>query len=400
VRLLDEMPVALPPEQAARYRAAWPSADLLAETVSIARDGHVLLLGCAADPLCLVVAARAPQSTCVVADDDAAAGLQLMELAARADLPHVRAVDPIALVPRGGATVDGEFYDTAIANTLYHSSKQMTRLLLAVAHAQLAPGGALYVAGARDRGIVSITDELRAVFGNAAICIMRKGHRVVMGRRGSEAADLDALASRFLESHDTVDHVTVRGQSLALAPSALVFAGGRLDPATALLAETIELGEREVVADLGCGAGIVGMVAARLAPGSQVFSLDGSYAAVRLTSQNAQRNGLTTITALAGDALAPLRERDIRPDVIVTNPPFHAGQVQSRMVTQRFIAEAAERLAPGGRLYLVASRFLPYETELRRHFAQVSEAAGDQRYKVLVGQSAQAEDTSLADDRR
>ncbi len=109
MRLLDEMPVALPPEQAARYRAAWPSADLLAETVSIARDGHALLLGCAADPLCLVVAARAPQSTCVVADDDAAAGRQLMELAARADLPHVRAVDPIALVPRGGATVDLSF---------------------------------------------------------------------------------------------------------------------------------------------------------------------------------------------------------------------------------------------------------------------------------------------------
>ena len=71
--LLDALPIALTPEQAALYRAAWPSADLLAEHVAIAAHSRLLLLGCAADPFCLVMAGRARDGLCLVADDDAAA---------------------------------------------------------------------------------------------------------------------------------------------------------------------------------------------------------------------------------------------------------------------------------------------------------------------------------------
>jgi 16S rRNA (guanine1207-N2)-methyltransferase len=141
-----------------------------------------------------------------------------------------------------------------------------------------------------------------------------------------------------------------------------------------------------VVAELGGGAGIVGLVAARLAPAGHVYLLDASFAAIRTAAENARRNAVTNVTALAGDAIALLRARAIRPRVIATNPPFHAGQVQSRAVAQGFIAGAAERIAPGGRFYLVANRFLPYERDLRQHFRQVREAAGDERYKVLLAE--------------
>jgi 16S rRNA (guanine1207-N2)-methyltransferase len=73
--------------------------------------------------------------------------------------------------------------------------------------------------------------------------------------------------------------------------------------------------------------------------------------------------------------------------VIAINPPFHTGQLQTHLVAHRFIAEAAERLARGGRCYLVANRFLPYEHELARHFGAVRELAGDARYKVLLAEA-------------
>ncbi len=383
--VLDALSVVLPPEQEERYRAAWPSSDLLAEALPTATGGRWLLLGCAADPICLVAAQRVPAGECVVADDDAAAGTTLAHLAAAANLPHLRAVDPMELVDRSGAGAVPPF-DLAIANTLYHPSKHVTFQLLALAHALLAPGGRIELAGAKKRGVLSIADELRRRFGNVETLALRKGHRVVAATRGPEPAQPATLAEDGAGG-DAVEEVMVRGRPLLIAHSPNVFAGGRLDPAAALLAEAITVSEDALVADLGCGAGLVGLAAARLAPQGHVYLLDASYAAVRLAAANARRNGIANVTALAGDGLSLLRAGGVRPHVIVTNPPFHAGQVHSRLVAARFMAGSAEQLAPGGRLYVVANRFLPYESTLRDHFAQVREVAGDTRYKVLLAEA-------------
>jgi 16S rRNA (guanine1207-N2)-methyltransferase len=383
--VLDALSVALSPEQEERYRAAWPSSDLLAEALPAATGGRWLFLGCAADPICLVAAQRAPAGEYVVADDDAAAGATLTQLAAVANLPHVRAIDPMELVERPGASVVPPF-DLAVANTLYHPSKRVTFQLLALAHALLAPGGQIYLAGAKKRGVLSIADELRRRFGNAETLALRKGHRVVVATRGPEPTRAASLAENDA-SADAVEEVMVRGQPLLIGRSPDVFAGGRLDPAAALLAEAITLRKDALVADLGCGAGLVGLVAARLAAQGHVYLLDASYAAVRLAAANARRNGIANVTALAGDGLSLLRARGVRPHVIVTNPPFHAGQVHSRLVAERFLAGSAAQLAPDGRLYVVANRFLPYESTLRGHFAQMHEVAGDTRYKVLLAEA-------------
>ena len=380
VSLLDEAHVILPPAYEALYRAVWPSADLLAETVPSSAGTRTLLLGCAADPLCLVVARRVKPAECVVVDDDAAAGTTLMALAASARLANLRAEEPAEFAAECAAGAIQQF-SVAIANTLYHPSKRMTMALLALAHAALSPGGTLYIAGAKSRGIVSVAEEMRRLFGSSATLVMRKGHRVVAATRGPEPGD--DPSGLFSLDDAAAEPVVVRGQPLALIPSPLVFAGGRLDPATKLLAEAMEVHSDDVVADLGCGAGIVGLVAARLAPAGHVYLLDASHTAVRLAAENARRNGIVNVTTVAGDAITTLGRTDIRPQVIVTNPPFHMGQVQSRLVAQEFIAGAAQRLAPSGRCYVVANRFLPYERDLRQHFAIVREVAGDERYKVL-----------------
>jgi 16S rRNA G1207 methylase RsmC len=49
---------------------------------------------------------------------------------------------------------------------------------------------------------------------------------------------------------------------------------------------------------------------------------------------------------------------------------------------RRFIAGAAQVLAPEGRLYLVANTFLRYEPWLRQHFSAVSVAWEDRRFRV------------------
>ena len=73
-----------------------------------------------------------------------------------------------------------------------------------------------------------------------------------------------------------------------------------------------------------------------------------------------------------------------RYDVIVTNPPFHAQQGAARPdIGRAFIAAAAAALVPGGRLWLVANRNLPYELELDANFGSVRIVTQQQGFKII-----------------
>jgi len=70
-------------------------------------------------------------------------------------------------------------------------------------------------------------------------------------------------------------------------------------------------------------------------------------------------------------------------DGIVMNPPFHTARAAEPSLGKAFIASAAKLLAPHGTLWMVANRHLPYEAEAQSHFNQVTEIAGDARFKVI-----------------
>ena len=53
------------------------------------------------------------------------------------------------------------------------------------------------------------------------------------------------------------------------------------------------------------------------------------------------------------------------------NPPFHDGGTEDQALGQAFIRRAAEALRPGGTLWLVANRHLPYEATLSAAFKTV-----------------------------
>ncbi|MDJ0858941.1 MAG: methyltransferase, partial [Dinoroseobacter sp.] len=65
-------------------------------------------------------------------------------------------------------------------------------------------------------------------------------------------------------------------------------------------------------------------------------------------------------------------------------PPFHTSRAAHPQLGRSFIAAAAGMLKPSGRLWLVANRHLPYETEARSLFTEVQEVAGDNRFKILL----------------
>src|SRR5690606_30408116 len=78
-------------------------------------------------------------------------------------------------------------------------------------------------------------------------------------------------------------------------------------------------------------------------------------------------------------------------DVVVTNPPFHAPDGRERPdIGRAFIAAAAQALRPGGRLWLVANRHLPYEEALGAGFGQARLVAQEGGFKVVEAVKAAA----------
>ena len=114
--------------------------------------------------------------------------------------------------------------------------------------------------------------------------------------------------------------------------------------------------------------------------------VDASLAAIAASQRAVELSNLNNIRVLPSDsAQAVIGERF---DLVVTNPPFHQGGIQTTSIAERFIQDAARILEPHGRFYLGANRFLKYETTLTSCFKQVQEVAGNSRYKVLFASNS------------
>lgn len=162
-----------------------------------------------------------------------------------------------------------------------------------------------------------------------------------------------------------------------------VFAWDRIDAASALLAAHLPRDLRGAAADFGAGYGYLSSELLARCP--HITSLD-LYEAERRALELARVNLAARDEKVAcefhwHDVTAGV---DQRFDVIVSNPPFHAqGRADRPDIGRRFIAVAADALRPGGRLWMVANRHLPYEAELATRFASVRTVAQDKGFKVF-----------------
>ncbi|MEX1184712.1 MAG: methyltransferase [Gemmatimonadota bacterium] len=252
-------------------------------------------------------------------------------------------------------------------------------------------GGRLYLAGATNEGIRSAATTAGRIFGNSETVAHGSGHRVVVAVKLAAApADPQPLESPWLD-HDAFreTRVNLRGVELTVCARPGVFSWDGVDEATSLLAEALadamDVRACHSLLDLGCGTGVLGVLAARLAPDCDVCMVDDDVEAVRSAARTATVAGVLNATALASDVVAAVADR--RFDVIATNPPFHVGRATNLDLPLRFIHGARQVLAPGGRLFLVANRTLPYEAAIRAVFGSTGTVREGRRFKVLSASS-------------
>ena len=339
-----------------------PAGHLLAEHVSLAGVERALLFGLGNGLWPLVLAERYPSCQLKLRDDHSLAlGLTQASLQANG-VSTAQAIwqpYPVATTP--------EF--PLIAMQLA-KGRQLARRWLAEAHARLAPGGTLYLAGANELGVRPLLADAAQVFGDYTLLDFKKGSRLARFRN---PAALNQSPEWLYEKGITPNtwftyplHLGGRDLDVYTLPG--VFSYQHLDPATALLLPHLGELHGKYVLDFGCGAGLIGLAAA-LAGADQVDFTDVDLAALACTRQNLTAAGIPRAHLFAGDGLEPLQAEQY--DLIATNPPFHAGKPVDLQVTTQFIWDCQARLQTGGCLLLVANPFLPYPALLQASFAHV-----------------------------
>lgn len=160
-----------------------------------------------------------------------------------------------------------------------------------------------------------------------------------------------------------------------------VFAWDRIDPASALLAKHLP---KELVgraADLGVGFGYLSVELLNRCPGITTLDMyEADARALALAKQNTSKL-TTSIQYHWHDVTQGLLGNY---DVIISNPPFHTQSRADRPdIGKRFISVAAAALNPGGCLWLVANRHLPYEEALNNSFGQTRIVAQQDGFKIV-----------------
>jgi 16S rRNA (guanine1207-N2)-methyltransferase len=230
------------------------------------------------------------------------------------------------------------------------------------------------MAGPNRGGIKGFIEDASEIVGPCEVTRIKAGHRLAISERSS------AVGHGSPSGDSQVCETTIRGQTVRFATRPGVFSHGELDAGTRALIETMAIRSDDTVLDLGCGCGIVGAVAAQTA--RRVVLVDSSAVALEAARATCELSGVTNrVQVLASDCASAVR--GMRFDVVATNPPFHQGLGVEFDVAQQFVRDAAEVLAEGGgRLYLVANRFIRYE-RVMSGFSQVTTVYEDNHFRVL-----------------
>lgn len=308
--------------------------------------------------------------------------------------------DADTLVQAGYSIDNGERkppFDTVLV--LPPRQRDESRALLARAVSLTKPGGTVVACASNDAGAKSHEGDLSKLMGSVSVLSKNKC-RVFWARAGASVDK--TLLSEWLALDAPRSILDGRYRS---RPG--VFAWDRIDLASALLANQLPASLSGTAADLGAGFGYLSIELANRCPNiSSIDLFEAEERALTLAKENLGR-GREGARPREGqnsnESASPSKQQfsfhwhDVttglprRYDVIVTNPPFHAqGSADRPDIGRRFIAVAAQSLNPGGKLWLVANRHLPYESILDASFGTTRIVAQEQGFKVIEAVKADA----------
>lgn len=158
---------------------------------------------------------------------------------------------------------------------------------------------------------------------------------------------------------------TIKEKELIFETEDGVFSPKSIDRGTLAMISIIDFTQGDKVLDLGCGFGIVGILAAKFIGVDNVVMVDKDPLALVISQKNALINGVEGIKIIQSDGFKDLTEKDF--SLILSNPPYHT----DFSVAKEFIEKGFNRLIIGGKLVMVTKRDLWYRNKLTSIFGGV-----------------------------
>ena len=140
----------------------------------------------------------------------------------------------------------------------------------------------------------------------------------------------------------------LRGDQFRFCTTWGLFSPEKIDEGSRLLLKKVIINESDNILDLGCGYGVLGVVAAKKARQGRVTMVDKDFVAVDYAKRNAGINGINNCDIFLSNGFAQI-PTELRFDLIVSNLPAKV----SKELYWIMFADAFERLNKGGRLVVV-----------------------------------------------
>lgn len=137
------------------------------------------------------------------------------------------------------------------------------------------------------------------------------------------------------------------------------------------------------IIDLGCGNGLLGLIAAERCPVATLHFIDESFMAVASAKENfnnafgQQRKAIFSV----GDGLVEVESESA--DLILCNPPFHQQNTIGDQIAVNLFKESQRVLRKGGELWVIGNRHLDYPSYLARLFGTYALIASNPKFVIV-----------------
>lgn len=177
---------------------------------------------------------------------------------------------------------------------------------------------------------------------------------------------------------------TLEGTDYQITNHANLFSREKLDIGTRLFLEQIPRAANfQNIVDLGCGNGVVGLIAAERNPEAELTFVDESFMAVSSAKINFhaafgdRRKAQFQIT----DCLSGIPANSA--DLVLNNPPFHQQGAVGDATAWQMFSESRDVLVQGGELWIVGNRHLAYHAKLKRLFGNCKVVTSNRKFAIL-----------------
>jgi 16S rRNA (guanine1207-N2)-methyltransferase len=173
-------------------------------------------------------------------------------------------------------------------------------------------------------------------------------------------------------------------EELEVINHAGVFSRDELDIGARLFIENLPADERyKTIVDLGCGNGVLGLMAAIKNPSAKLIFTDESYMAVESAITNFVNTFGESREAefLQTDCLYGIAEGSV--SLVLCNPPFHQDNAINDDVAWQMFTESRAALESGGELWVIGNRHLAYHAKLKHLFGNCEVVASNKKFTLL-----------------